>query len=406
MRRFANTITNAMSRYARDTRANVAMIFGLSLVPIIMLAGFSIDYSRQLTSDRHLQVAIDAASLAGAKALENSTKTDADIVTIATAAYQENLLTSYNDLSCGTANITINREAGTVNVDAACTLPTSLGGATWKSEVGVVGTSQARAALTKLDLAFMLDVSGSMGGQKLTDLKQAARNAAATLVTPETGDRVRVSFNTYASSVNSGIYAPNVLENGGNPGVSNCVSEREGFDAWTDDAPGTGKWLGDDATSCPASSVQPLTTDLTVFNAGIDAMAAGGGTAGHLGVAWAWYLISPEWQSIWPAASRPRDYTEPNSKKAVILMTDGQFNRSYSGLMGSSNVQAKRMCQNMRDQGVLVYAVAFQAPSSAKATLRDCAGTNQRFFDASNGDELNAAYDAIASQLSNLALVG
>ena len=85
-------------------------------------------------------------------------------------------------------------------------------------------------------------------------------------------------------------------------------------------------------------------------------------------------------------------------------MTDGQFNTKYANGMGDSNAQAKKMCKKMRDQDVLVYAVAFQAPNSAKNTLKNCAGDPDRFFDASDGDELKAAYDAIASELSALSL--
>ena len=64
------------------------------------------------------------------------------------------------------------------------------------------------------------------------------------------------------------------------------------------------------------------------------------------------------------------------------------------------------MCRKMRDEGVRIYAVAFQAPSTAKNTLKNCTGDDSRFFDAGNGAELLAAYDAIASQLSALTLVG
>ena len=59
----------------------------------------------------------------------------------------------------------------------------------------------------------------------------------------------------------------------------------------------------------------------------------------------------------------------------------------------------------MRDENVLVYAVAFQAPNNAKRTLRNCAGDESRFFDAGNGSELLDAYAAIASQLSALTIV-
>ncbi|MCR9195262.1 MAG: VWA domain-containing protein, partial [Hyphomonas sp.] len=152
-------------------------------------------------------------------------------------------------------------------------------------------------------------------------------------------------------------------------------------------------------------SLLPLTYDLTAFDTAIDTLTAGGMTAGHLGVAWSWYLVAPEWDDIWPTASAPLSYTAPETVKAVVLMTDGQFNMSYDGGMGDSNTQAKKMCGKMRDAGVRIYAVAFQAPTNAKNTLKNCTGDDSRFFDAGNGAELLAAYDAIASQLSQLTLV-
>ena len=47
---------------------------------------------------------------------------------------------------------------------------------------------QPRAAITKLDVAMMLDVSGSMKGDKLRDLKDAASDAIDMLVNDRTGD--------------------------------------------------------------------------------------------------------------------------------------------------------------------------------------------------------------------------
>ncbi len=406
MHGYQDKISSQVASIGSSDNGNTAMMFALLVIPLLMVAGFSVDYSRQVSAERHLQDAIDAASLAGARSLEDASQSDLQIIATARASFQENLNSAHDDLNCGNAAIAVDRVAGRVQVDATCVMPTMLGGPIWKEDVSVKGVSIAQASVSKLDIALMLDVSGSMSGQKLTDLKAAAKEAAATLITPATGDRVRISFNTYSTAVNAGVFAPDVLQNGGNPGISDCVSEREGVSAWTEDAPGPGEWLGDDATACPASSVLPLTNDLAVFNTEIDALKAGGYTAGHLGVAWAWYLISPEWDAIWPAASEPLPYTEPHGKKAVILMTDGKFNTQYASGMGNSNVQAKKMCKQMRDQGVLVYAVAFQAPSSAKVTLKDCAGDEDRFFEASSGAELKAAYAAIASQLSNLALVG
>ena len=409
MVQFSNTVS-----VLSDHRGQAAVLLAIMLVPLMMVISFAVDVSRQESANQHLQSAIDAASLAGARALEKADNSDTYIKTVATEAFVANMNTTFADLVCDDATVDITRKTGLVKVSSACTLPTLFGGNFWRKELAVSNTSTAQAAITKLDLALMLDVTGSMHptydrpNTKLADLKAAAKDAAAKLITPRTGDRVRISFNTYAGAVNAGIYAEKVFKDW-EPGDSTCATEREGIAAWKDDAPGRRKWVGqrpvNESWACPASSVLPLTTDLNLFNTEIDKLTAKGPTAGHLGVAWSWYLISPDWSRVWPSASKPRAYTEDNVLKAVILMTDGDFNTEHGPGMGDSDRQAKRLCRRMRNQGVLVYAVAFQAPAKGKAVLQNCAGNPDRFFNADNGDELKEAYDTIASQLSNLALV-
>ena len=403
--------TLGTKNWVKDTGGNVVMLFALCMVPVLMVAAFAVDSARQITTDRHLQAAIDAASLAGARAMEDASTTNAEIETIAMKSYRANLDTAHADVDCVDATVTINRLAGTVKVESNCAVQTMFGENISPETVSVSSGATAKANVTKLDLALMLDVSGSMSGQKLTDLKTAAKNAAQTLITPATGDRVRVGFVSYATSVNAGAYGNPALGRPANDDSDGdgldkvCVSERTGSAAWNADEPEIGKWVGDASVACPDSSLLPLTNNLTTFETEIDNLTADGWTAGHIGIAWSWYLISSEWASIWPTESAPLLETEPQTVKAVILMTDGQFNTAYETTMGNSSEQATKMCDKMRDENVIVYAVAFQAPSTAKATLEDCAGDASRFFDAANGQQLLDAYAAIASQLSALTLV-
>ena len=70
---------------------------------------------------------------------------------------------------------------------------------------------------------------------------------------------------------------------------------------------------GDNVGECkvPASAeVTPLSSDKQALLAKVAGLTTGGGTAGHLGTAWAWYMLSPKWSSIWSDDSRPGSYSD------------------------------------------------------------------------------------------------
>ena len=83
-------------------------------------------------------------------------------------------------------------------------------------------------------------------------------------------------------------------------------------------------------------------------------------------------------------------------------MTDGIFNTAYYN--GTSSSQAVSLCENMKEQGVVVYAVGFQAPVGAEATLKSCATSEDHYFKATSGSELQEAFTTIAQELNNLRL--
>ncbi|KCZ56843.1 pilus assembly protein [Hyphomonas chukchiensis] len=232
-----------------------------------------------------------------------------------------------------------------------------------------------------------------------------------------------------------------------NIGDNTCVSERVGVNAFTDAAGGTGadnsmiagnpqwnwnasvnsksngsyevEYGGANSSSgafnptpaqCQDSSPLPLTENKAKLKEYVDALHAGGGTAGHLGIAWGWYLISPSWNSIWPTASHPWSWEEPDTAKAIILMTDGEFNQTHPSISKSSIELAMEFCDAMKEEPykVQIYTVGFQVPSSAAktpsgATILDyCATDAGHSFTPNNGEELTDAYRAIAQSISDL----
>ena len=343
------------------------MLFALMAAVLVGLTGLALDYSRTMMVRASVQDALDAAALAAAELQSRGGASMTDLRRIAVAMLENNTTTAVPH-TCARPNITRNDATGRVSINLECDTPTTLAAVLGHPKLTFGVTSTAEYARTKLDVAMMLDITGSMSGQKIRDLKAAAKLLVDTVVDPVgQSDDVRVALAPFSASVNAGGYfrrATNVA-----PGASTCVTERIGAQAYTDVAPGAGAWSVVGPANCPGAAIQPLSYDPAALKTRIDGFNATGNTAGHLGVAWARYLISPRWSPVWPGASTPLPYGDPRHVKAVILMTDGEFNTQYSAL-GSSAQQARRHCDALKADGVIVYAVAFQAGAASEALQR------------------------------------
>ena len=183
--------------------------------------------------------------------------------------------------------------------------------------------------------------------------------------------------------------------------------ERTGADAWTDADPlPNGEGLKKAPGSCPPGIVLPLTDDKAALNATVSSLKAAGSTAGHLGTAWGWYLISPNWAGVWP--SSPKPYGTKNLVKSIVVMTDGSYNTYYYNGKNSPT-QAINVCDSAKAAGVLVYTVGFTSPPDADATLDTCASIDpntgkKNHYHAESEAELEAAFTDIATKLSMLRL--
>lgn len=213
--------------------------------------------------------------------------------------------------------------------------------------------------------------------------------------------------------------------------VTSCVSERVGSNQYTDAAPSTthvGRVYKGSGNTCPAEAIMPLSIDKTALKASIDNYVAAGSTAGQIGVAWGWYMLSPNFSYLFPEASQPAPYDDEETTKVAVIMTDGEFNTPYcngviaadatSGSGGSSDhincnatngdpyEQAEDMCDAMKAEpnNIVVYTIGFDISDSQDVTdlLTNCASGPDYVYFAATGDELKDIYRNIGSEITKL----
>lgn len=101
-------------------------------------------------------------------------------------------------------------------------------------------------------------------------------------------------------------------------------------------------------------------------------------------------------QIPWSAAS-VNGIPQPN-----FAGSDSSIN--YSVVNGSeANARLSDICQAARNQGIVIYTVAFEAPSGGQLALQNCASSPSHYFDV-NGTDISAAFSAIASDIRALKL--
>ncbi len=209
--------------------------------------------------------------------------------------------------------------------------------------------------------------------------------------------------------------------------VSNCVSEREGAEKYTDASPSTapvGYVYLETGSTCGLQPLTPLTADTEVLEDAIDALNPTGPTAGHIGIGWGWYLVSPNFNGLFTGDAAPAAYATDDVIKAVVVMTDGEFNMQYcNGVLsqsssngstsdrincnapnGTSFAQAASMCTAMKNAGIKVYTVGFQlgGVQSAVDFMAACATDSSHAYTAEDGDELKDAFKRIAQDIRRL----
>ena len=431
----------------REDRGAVAVQFALLLVPMIITVFGALDVSRASGEKMRLQDALDAATLAAARSSET---TDAGLQAVGEKVLAADLAATQAVLTSSSFKLMGTRVVAT----ARASMATVVANLWMDGDMTIGADSEVTRSSNNIEVALALDVTGSMSGQKIADLKAAAKDLVDLVVQDQQSPYyTKLAVVPYAAAVNLGGYAvdvrgaytagtcttpgcasykfTNAQGSSKTFGISNCVTERSGGSAFTDAAPSAtnlGRNYPASGNPCLGSTIMPLSIDRTALKSKIDGLSAAGSTAGHLGLAWGWYMVSPNFSYLWPTASRPAAYGTDKLLKVVVLMTDGAFNTTYckgvisqdsgSGSGSSSDhincnapngdafTQAQTLCSNMKAQGVIVYTVGFDVADDqdAQDIMSACATDAQHVYLPSTGAALKDAFHAIGQDISRLRL--
>jgi len=165
-----NPVKNILSRFRRDKRANVGIIFGVVLVPIVIAMGSAVDYSRAFLKQKDLASAVDTAVLAGGIFSEESQSVFEDKVT-------KTLYANFPEDEI--ASLSFNRDdtTKTVTVTATSNVATNFAGIWNVYNVPIRATSEATPGRSYAEIVLVLDNTGSMRSSgKLDALKTAAKD--------------------------------------------------------------------------------------------------------------------------------------------------------------------------------------------------------------------------------------
>ncbi|RXG98506.1 pilus assembly protein [Bradyrhizobium zhanjiangense] len=151
-------------RFARDRKANVAIIFALMMVPTIFLLGMTLDYTLALRKREQLNAAADAAAIAAVRPAM-LTQTDTSVVRAtaeAVFAAKANL-PGLSAVPTPTVTVTDSGLARTITVsytaESINNFPGVLGKQTWQ----VAGSATAKASSApNMNFYLLLDDSPSM----------------------------------------------------------------------------------------------------------------------------------------------------------------------------------------------------------------------------------------------------
>jgi Flp pilus assembly protein TadG len=419
------------SSFFADQAGNIALSFAIAVTPIVASVGGALDYTRTYTIGAEIQGALDTGVLAAAS-LSQTRDPEAVVRAYVEAAIAEHDGVIENLVVTVTPNVAIN--AREVHAEAEVSVPTVLLGVAGIDRLSLSRQSEATEQVRNLEIALVLDVSGSMSGSKIEALREAAAEFVQVVMAGDVSDMTSISIIPYNGGVRLPDYVNAQLISGSASNAERVGCPEYGTDHPTTlNPPANGldwlEWRGRDQVGSRSSSFCPESDEAAIFLRNsqsqlldlIETLDAGGNTGLDIATAWGARALDPSWRGRLGGAfpDRPVDYDDPSTIKALVVMTDGAATaqirnywdddddrwRNYN-LYPASTARANMAsaCDAADAQGVDVYTIAFQLSGSTNRNLmRNCASHPDNYFEVEDMD-IALAFSAIAADLNSLRL--
>src|SRR6266851_5792897 len=175
---------------------NVMIIFSLAIIPIVGAVGAAVDYSRANSAKADMQAALDSTALKLAK--DGSTLSSTEMQASATSYFNA----IFNRPEAQNVAVTATTAGSTLTVSGSATIKTTMMGIVGFSQLNISASSTATWGMKKLEIALVLDNSGSMNGSnKMSALQSASHQLLSTLqkAAANLGD-IRVAIIPFANN--------------------------------------------------------------------------------------------------------------------------------------------------------------------------------------------------------------
>ena len=430
-----SAICRIVRRFVTSNHGNVAMLFGLTLVPLLVATGGVVDYTRFFRAQTDMQDAIDATSLALSRQPNVGSMTKVEMQTFATDYFKGNF--SNPETQGLTVTASYSATGPTVEVDATGTLPTSLLGLIHLDQFALAASAKTVWGQQRLRVALVLDNTGSMAqDNKMAALKAASHSLLDQMKAAASKDGdVYVSIVPFSKDVNADAtnfgqswvrwdlwnefngtcsqskYTTNSSCAGAkkvwtvddHKTWNGCVTDRDQDYDTTNVAPALATsgtlFPAEQYGNCP-SPLMGLTYDWAALNKAIDAMQPNGNTNQAIGLQWGWQSLTSSPFTI-PAMDPAHKY-----KQIIILLTDG-LNTEDRWDKNQKNIDARQKiaCDNIKGTGVEVFAVQVNTGNDPTSTLlENCASDPSNFFLLKSADEIVTTFEQIGTEISDLRL--